>query len=141
MMQYVNYKEGIVQRYGVELIGWAHNKFTNPSDLSTAVEPLCKLLDAIKGGDCKFIKLTVKECKQCLETYRAKVRSGEVEVQSKKTHSNAGKKRKDRKVVHSESSEGSDSEGTVMDSGPSEKRKHWQIIKSSSTVQDDADSD
>lgn len=141
MMQYVNYKEVIVQQYGVELIGWTHNKFTNPSKLSTVVEPLHKLLDAIKGGDCKFIKLTVKERKKCLETYRAKVHSGEVEVWSKKTHSNARKKRKNRKVVHSESSEGSDSEGTMTDSGPSEKRKHQQIIKSSSTVQDDADSD
>ena len=141
MMQYVNYEKGIVQQYGVELIGWTHDKFTNPSKLSTAVEPLCKLLNAIKGGDCKLIKLTVKEHKKRLETYRAKVHSGEVKVRSKKTHSDAGKKRKNRKVVHSESSEGSDSEGTVTDSGPSKKRKHQQIIKSSSTVQDDADSD
>ncbi|KAF8241010.1 hypothetical protein L208DRAFT_1074176, partial [Tricholoma matsutake] len=99
MMQYVNYKEGIVQRYGVELIGWTHDKFANPSELSTAVEPLRKLLDAIKGGDCKFIELTVEERKKRLETYRAKVRSGEVEVRSKKTRSDAGKKRKNKKVV------------------------------------------
>lgn len=37
------------------------DKFANPSELSTAVEPLRKLLDAIKGGEGqKFVVVKLK---------------------------------------------------------------------------------
>lgn len=39
VMQYVNYEESIVQRYGVVLEGWTFDRFVNPSELSTALPP------------------------------------------------------------------------------------------------------
>ena len=58
VMQYVNYEVDIVQRYGIVLEGWTFNRFVNLSELSTALPPLQKLLDAINDGSCKFIRLT-----------------------------------------------------------------------------------
>lgn len=61
IMQYVKYEEAIVQRYGIEIQGWTHDKFANPSEFSSSLPPLQKLLDAINAGDCKFVKLTTEE--------------------------------------------------------------------------------
>jgi hypothetical protein len=49
-MQYVNYKEVIILQYGLELQGWTYDKFVNPSELSTSLPSLRKLLDAINTG-------------------------------------------------------------------------------------------
>lgn len=76
-MHYKNYEEAIVQRYDIELIGWTYNKFINPSELSTAIEPPHKLLDVINNGNCKFVKLMKEEQQKWLDTYRAKVMAGE----------------------------------------------------------------
>ena len=76
-MHYKNYEEAIVQCYDIELIGWTYNKFINPSELSTAIEPLHKLLDVINNGNCKFVKLMKEEQQKWLDTYRAKVMAGE----------------------------------------------------------------
>ena len=61
VMQYVNYEEAIIQRYGIELKGWTYDNFVNPSELSTSLPSLQKLLNAINTGDCKFVKLTAEE--------------------------------------------------------------------------------
>jgi hypothetical protein len=94
MMQYVNYEEAIIQHYGIELKGWTYNKFVNPSELSTAVDLLCKLLNAITSRDCKFVKLTGEECQERLEAYNAKLASGELKACTCKTHSDSRKKKK-----------------------------------------------
>ncbi|KAF8230803.1 hypothetical protein L208DRAFT_1209687, partial [Tricholoma matsutake] len=83
-MQYANYKEAIVQRYGIELQGWTYNKLINLSELSTSVPPLQKLLDAIKTRDCKFIKLTPDEHHAHLETYKKKIADGEIKICKRK---------------------------------------------------------
>jgi hypothetical protein len=57
-MYYVDYEEKVVQRYSVELVGWTYEKFVNPSELSTSLPGLQRLLDAINDGTCKFVKLT-----------------------------------------------------------------------------------
>lgn len=93
-MQYVNYEEAIVQRYGIELQGWTYDKLVNPSELSTAVDPLRKLLNAINSGDCKFVKLTAEERRKRRETYNAKIASGELKAHTRKTRSDSGKKKK-----------------------------------------------
>ncbi|OCH84194.1 hypothetical protein OBBRIDRAFT_839892 [Obba rivulosa] len=54
IMNYVNYEKDIVLRYGIELQGWTHEKFVNPSDLSMSLPPLEKLHAAIKSGDCPY---------------------------------------------------------------------------------------
>lgn len=102
-MQYVNYEEDIVQRYGIELQGWTYDRFVNPSELSTSLPLLRKLLNAIDTGDCKFVKLTAEERRKRLETYKKKVAKGEIKVRERKIRSDAGKRK--RKVGLNESSD------------------------------------
>ncbi|KAF8226690.1 hypothetical protein L208DRAFT_1300518, partial [Tricholoma matsutake] len=100
VMQYVNYEEGIIQHYGVELMGWTYEKFVNLSELSTAVEPLRKLVDAINTGDCKFVKLTTEERQERLASYRAKIAAGELKARERKIWSDAGTKKRKRKAMN-----------------------------------------
>ncbi|KAJ7170275.1 hypothetical protein C8R43DRAFT_1120708 [Mycena crocata] len=58
-MSYTWHEEDIVQRYNIVLEGWT-TKFVNPSELSTSLPALRKLLDAINNKDCKYMKLTPK---------------------------------------------------------------------------------
>ena len=51
-MHYADYEEKVVQRYGVELIGWTYEKLVNPSELSTSLPGLRQLLEAINAGSC-----------------------------------------------------------------------------------------
>jgi phage I-like protein len=122
-MQYVNYEEAIVQRYSIELLGWTYKKFVNPSELSTAVEPLCKLLDAIKSGDCKFIKLTAEECRKHLETYRAKIAAGEIKACERKTQSDTGTKKRKEKAMKGDSSDDGD-DGDLEEGDDSDLNHH-----------------
>lgn len=93
-MQYVNYEEAIVLKYGIELIGWTHNKFCNPSELSNALEPLHTLLKALNNQSCKFVKLSPLEHRAREVKYRGDVASGAIVVKQQKTHKDAGLKRK-----------------------------------------------
>jgi hypothetical protein len=107
-MQYANYEEGIVQRYGIELRGWTYERIVNPSDLSTAVGPLGKLRNAINSGNCKFVKLTAEERRERLEAYKAKIATGEMKARERKQRSDAGsKKRKSKAMVDDSESEDS----------------------------------
>lgn len=117
-MQYVNYEEDIIQRYGIELQGWTYDKFVNPSELSTSLPLLRKLLNAIDTGDCKFVKLTAEERRKRLETYKKKVAKGEIKVRERKIRSDAGKRK--RKVGLNESSD--DDESDDENSRP--RKKH-----------------
>ena len=63
-MQYANYEELVIQKYGVELQGWTFEKLVNPSLLLTSLPGLQCLLDAINNRDCKFTKLSPLEVKK-----------------------------------------------------------------------------
>ena len=89
-MHYTHYEEEIVQRYGIELEGWPYEKLTNPSNLSSSLPPLHVLHDAIIGGTCKFVKLTVAEKKKREAAYVAKIKSGDVVLRKRKQRSDAG---------------------------------------------------
>ena len=131
-MQYVNYEEAIVQRYGIVLEGWTFARFVNPSELSTALPPLQKLLNALNDGSCKFVKLTREQCKAREKEYREKVVTGEIQVRERKTRKDAGQKRK-RKV--SKSKVGSDEETSSSESSDDEvNRKRHHAAKSKPTV-------
>ncbi|KAF8228525.1 hypothetical protein L208DRAFT_1290909 [Tricholoma matsutake] len=93
-MNYVNYEEAIVQHYSIELIGWTYNRFISPSEFSSALGPLQAMIDAINASGCKFMKLSAKECRKHLEAYKAKITAGELKAHERKTHSDAGKKKK-----------------------------------------------
>jgi hypothetical protein len=94
VMQYANYEEAIVLKYGIELIGWTHDKFSNPSELSNALEPLRTLLEALNNQSCKFVKLSFSEHRAREAKYRADIASGAIAVKQRKTRKDAGTKRK-----------------------------------------------
>jgi hypothetical protein len=105
-MQYVQYHKEIVMRYSIALRGWTYPTFTNPSELSTSLPPLQELLDAIKSGKCKFVKLTAEERQAEDEKYNEKIQSGEVVVKVRATRKDKGKKRKARVTSDDEETDG-----------------------------------
>lgn len=61
-MNYVNFEDQIVQRFGIDLIGWPGNvKFVNPSEMSDSIAPLQELSAALSDGTCKFVTLSLAE--------------------------------------------------------------------------------
>jgi hypothetical protein len=128
VMQYLNYERDTVLRHGVVLEGWTHSTWANPSELSTSLEPLRKLLDALKNDTCKFVKLTSEQRQKRQEAYNKKVDSGEIQVQRQK-RKDAGKKRKQQDDAGSESDGSEDVDNVVRrnddrgDDGPSVQSK------------------
>ena len=93
VMQYVNYDELIIQKYGVELQGWTFNKLVSSSQLSTLLPGLRHLLDVINNSDCKFVKLSPLELKKLHEELQKKQDDGIVPVKTCKPHKDRGTKR------------------------------------------------
>ena len=94
-MHYVEYEEKVVQRYGVELIGWTYEKLVNPSELSTSLPGLRQLLEAINTGSCKFIKLTQGQLKQRREEHQKAIENGSLPApKTRKPRNDRGTKRK-----------------------------------------------
>ena len=94
-MHYSDYKEKIVQCYGVELIGWTYKKLVNPSELSSSLPGLCQLLDAINTGSCKLIKLTQTQLKECREEHQKAIEDGTLPApKTRKPRKDRGTKRK-----------------------------------------------
>ncbi|KAJ7306242.1 hypothetical protein DFH08DRAFT_660515, partial [Mycena albidolilacea] len=75
-MAYTWYEEDIVQRYNVVLVGWTPAKFVNPSELSTSLEGLRTLLQALKDGKCFFKKLSPAEAAARKRAWEEKVAKG-----------------------------------------------------------------
>ena len=94
-MHYIDYEEKVVQRYGVELIGWTYEKLVNPSELSTSLPGLRQLLEAINTGSCKFIKLTQDQLKQRREEHQKAIENGSLPApKTRKPRKDRGTKRK-----------------------------------------------
>lgn len=95
IMQYSNYEEGIVQRYGVILEGWTYETLVNPSQLSTSLPNLRNLLDAINAGTCRFIKLSALELKARRQKHEKQIEDGVIPPpKARKQRSDMGSKRK-----------------------------------------------
>ena len=147
IMQYVDYKEDIVWCYGIVLERWTFNRFVNPSELSTALPPLQKLLDALNDGSCKFIRLTQEQCQAHEKKYRTKLASGEIQVHQRKTRKDAGKKQKwnpsTKKVSSGNNSDNDD--GSTMESDnlddSTKLKKCCRSAKSAPIVDSSADED
>ena len=93
IIHWIRFKEKVVLHYGVDLVGYTYEKIVNPSELSSALEPLQELLDALKNGTCKFVKLTNEQRKERQEAFNAKMNTGEITTQKRKRRSDAGEKR------------------------------------------------
>lgn len=95
VMHYVDYEEKVVQRYGVELIGWTYDKLVNPSELSTSLPGLRQLLEAINAGSCKFIRLSQAQLKQRREEHQKAIEDGSLPApKTRKPRKDRGTKRK-----------------------------------------------
>ncbi|KAJ6565149.1 hypothetical protein DFH09DRAFT_852011, partial [Mycena vulgaris] len=93
-MQYVNYKEDIEHRYGVELIGWTPEKWCNPSKLTSSLPVLRTLLNALKSDECKFVVIPDTVLKARKAAYEADIAAGRIEGKHRNPRSDIGKKRK-----------------------------------------------
>ncbi|EMD37548.1 hypothetical protein CERSUDRAFT_94550 [Gelatoporia subvermispora B] len=94
-MNYLHFGRDIIIKYSIDLIGWTHDKFANPSDLSTSLPPLQKLKAVLDDGKCFFVKLTPGEREKREAAYLRAVEQGTVET--RKQRSDAGKPRGKRK--------------------------------------------
>ncbi|OBZ67744.1 hypothetical protein A0H81_12133 [Grifola frondosa] len=94
-MNYVNYERDIVLHYGIQLVGWTADKFSNPSELSNSLGPLQKLKNALENGDCRFERLSTTELAERQKKFDEKVDAGV--VSQRKTRKDAGKKRGKRR--------------------------------------------
>lgn len=60
-MNYTNYERQITEKFGVVLCGWPlSGHVRNPAKVGGTAE-VEKLLDALKSGKCKWVKLTAEE--------------------------------------------------------------------------------
>ncbi|KAJ3514614.1 hypothetical protein NLJ89_g2284 [Agrocybe chaxingu] len=127
-MQYVNYEELIVQRYGVELVGWTYEKFVNPSELSTSLPALRELLDAINSGECRFAKLSPLAVKARHIEYQKKVDEGLIPVKTRKQRKDKGTKRKrsggDQTAADDSDKENAGGNGTHVDKQQSKRSRN-----------------
>jgi hypothetical protein len=139
IMQYVNYEEDIILCYGVVLEGWTHEKFVNPSELSSALPPLQKLMEALKAGTCKFVKLSSAKQKKREAERKKKLASGKLQPCKRKTRKDVGKKRKSH---HNKENEGSNSNGSSSDENDENHlQKHLRHNAKSATIVDSDDDD
>jgi hypothetical protein len=138
-MQYTNYDELIIQKYGIELQGWTFEKLVNPSQLSTSLPGLRRLLDAINNGDCKFVKLSPLEVKRRREELQKKQDDGIVPVKTRKPRKDRGTKRprtaKGKKAAVNDA-EDDDDEGDNDDE--EERPRKRRAPKSAETIPEDA---
>ena len=128
-MQYLNYERDVVLRHGVVLEGWTHSTWANPSELSTSLEPLRKLLDALKNDTCKFTKLTREKLQKRQELYNKNVDSSDIQVWERQKQKDAGQKRKWVGQIDDETdadTSGGDQQTEEENDGPSVKKRKAQ---------------
>ncbi|KAJ6632055.1 hypothetical protein B0H10DRAFT_1937769 [Mycena sp. CBHHK59/15] len=75
LMNYVNFEEKIVHKYGVVMIGWT-GKFTNPGELSSYLPALQDLFDDLQSRKCRFETLSKEAHIEYLEKYQADITAG-----------------------------------------------------------------
>ncbi|KAJ6447919.1 hypothetical protein C8R45DRAFT_1115608 [Mycena sanguinolenta] len=115
-MEYVHYEECIILRYGMMLIGWTTNKFANPSELSSSLTVLTTLCDALKNGECKWVKLSREEQCECQAKWNAGVADGTITPKSRKQRSDTAQSRK-RKHADMDATDDDSDHDEPMDAG------------------------
>ncbi|KAJ6626527.1 hypothetical protein B0H10DRAFT_1998713 [Mycena sp. CBHHK59/15] len=142
-MQYINYEEDLVHRYGVIIVGWMFDKLISPSDMSTSLPTLQELLNALKSGKCHFVKLTPEELKERKAKFRADVVAGLVKAKERAPRNDKGVKRPRTAVVREEDREaerergdGEDDDADDDDTDPSAVKRR-RVALSSGTQPDE----
>ncbi|KAF8801632.1 hypothetical protein BYT27DRAFT_7114532, partial [Phlegmacium glaucopus] len=136
VMQYANYDELIIQKYRVELQGWTFEKLVNPSQLSTSLPSLRRLLDAINDGNCKFVKLSPLEVKRRREELWKKQDDSTVPVKTRKPRKDRGIKRP-RKGKKNAVNDDAEDDGEEDDEDEEEWPRKRRVPKSMEIVPED----
>ena len=135
-------QEGIVHRYGVDIVGWTHNKFENPNNLSNSLPPLRTLLDATRDGTCKYIKLSSLEQKAREVQYQADIKLGKIAIKKRRTRSDAGVKCKKSSMKSrkgKDKAQDSDNDNDDDDPDDNDVDRPQKRVKSKETVPSDDD--
>jgi hypothetical protein len=95
-MNYVNYDRVIVLGLGVKLVGWPKAvNFVKPSSIGSVVDART-LRDALKSGECHWIKLTVRQIEEHQAEVGRRETEGETVGRPRKKRLDTGKKQKQR---------------------------------------------
>jgi hypothetical protein len=93
-MNYVNYDRVIVLGLGVKLVGWPKAvNFVKPSSIGSVIDART-LRDALKSGECHWVKLTARQIEEHQAEVGRRETEGETVGRPRKKRSDAGKKRK-----------------------------------------------
>jgi hypothetical protein len=92
VMQYTNY-ETLVCKLGVKLVGWTEPKIGNPGKLMTALS-LNRLLNALRKGDCHWVKLTRVALTDKIDAQDAKMLAGKGKKRATRNDKGTSKKHK-----------------------------------------------
>jgi hypothetical protein len=93
-MAYVNYEEHVVHRYGVELTEWTPDKWCSPSELTSSIPVLRTLLNALKAGECSWVKLDRAVLTQRKAAYDEAIAAGCITGVQRAPRCDIGKKHK-----------------------------------------------
>ena len=113
-MNYANYNTAIVQVHGVKLAGFPLERFVNPSEV-TNITDMRRLRNALRSGECKWVRLSQAELDAHAEDLEARRKDGEVVGKPRKKRSDAGVLRGKRKRV--------DMDGDKENQGTAPKKK------------------
>jgi hypothetical protein len=94
IMSYLHYDLDIIVKHKVMLVGWPPGfPITNPSSIST-MDQIKSLRDALKVGDCHWIKMTKRQQEVHAQDVKTRQAAGELAVvKSRKERSDKGKKK------------------------------------------------
>jgi hypothetical protein len=77
LINYSNYDGKIVERYSIALVGWPfEHPVCNPGEVGSHGE-VSKLLDALQGGVCKWVRLSDKELEEQKKNNQRRQANGE----------------------------------------------------------------
>lgn len=113
-MNYANYNTAIVQVHGVKLAGFPLERFVNPSEV-TNITDMRRLRNALRSGECKWVRLSQAELDAHAEDLEACCKDGKVVGKPRKKRSDAGVLRGKRKRV--------DMDGDKENQGTAPKKK------------------
>jgi hypothetical protein len=143
------YDDMIVLKYGVKLEGWPFLTMKNPGDYHTMAE-VQKLLDAVKGGACRWVRLTHKELDEYHKDLEEEVARGEREalkwqgppvatMSNKRKHGGSEKEKKGKGKV----TKGRKKQKRVRVSDMSDSRdsEHYTSSDSNTDSSDSSDND
>ncbi|TFK36612.1 hypothetical protein BDQ12DRAFT_725072 [Crucibulum laeve] len=122
--------------YGIELRGWPEGiVFQSPSKI-TAIEEVRSLCDALKCGECKWIKLSKQQREVHAKKLEEQLASGMIQVKKRKERSDKGKAQRPNKSNKQQREESEGESNSREGSCPRQKKKTCRRnVKDSVAVQ------